>query len=103
MNHRDKTEEEIFRIVGHVYDGSIALLSACILIITLFEVADKRQAYFIDEVLCVSSLFFTISMMLSYFYLRGVCGIRYRIIANVIFVIGLVSILVAGIFLIMEY
>jgi hypothetical protein len=96
-----KEESNPVENIGHIFRGSIGLLGVSLTIISLFQIADKRAVYLVDDLLCISSALFILSTTLSYLSLKK-NAIKYAVFADVVFRIGLLSMFIVGIFLVLH-
>ncbi len=97
IEKKGKPEGENSELAGNLFNGSIALLAVCLTVITIFQVSNNRLLSIVDDVLCVSSGLFTISVFMSYLSIRKQNLLRLQRLADRIFIMGLLTILVAGI------
>lgn len=80
----------------HIFTGSTTMIGVCITIISLFKIMRTGKDTFGDEILGVSTLFFIFSCFLSYLCLRNPNLKRTETVADILFFIGLMSMLFVG-------
>lgn len=98
-NAKEKTKVGSADVNSNLFNGSIALLAVCLTVITIFQVSHSRLLSMVDDVLCVSSGLFTVSMFMSYMSIRKQNLLQLQKIADRVFILGLITILGAGILL----
>ena len=83
-------------IAHHIFSGSTTMIGVCITVISLFRIMKINKETLVDEVLGVDTLLFIFSCFLSYLYLRNSELKNIETIADVLFFIGLLLLLVVG-------
>lgn len=102
MEQTPKKNKLTSEVIGNTFGGSLALLSVCVTIISLFQVMGKRSLYYADDFFSLTSIIFAISAIISYLCLRNDDLKILKQIADMIFLIGLLAILIASLILLME-
>jgi hypothetical protein len=103
MIHQNGHEnDKAFEKMSNVMNASIALLSLCITVISLFQIADKRAAYLADELFAISSALYLTALIASYLHTKGNAVNWLTTGANIVFTTALLCMLVAGIYLVFE-
>lgn len=83
-------------IAQHIFIGAATMLGVCITVISLFRIMQIGKETLADDVLSVDVLFFIFSCFLSYLCLRNP-NLKYvESIADILFFIGLLLMLVVG-------
>lgn len=83
-------------IADHIFNGSITMSGVCATIIALFRVMKIGMQTYADEVLAFNTLVFLLSAMFSYISLRKENNTTSETIADVLFFIGMISMLFVG-------
>lgn len=83
-------------VAQHIFTGSTTMIGVCITIISLFKIMRTGKDTFGDEILGVSTLFFIFSCFLSYLCLRNAELKKIETIADILFFIGLILMLMVG-------
>ena len=83
-------------IAQHIFIGAATMIGVCITVISLFRITKAGKTTSADELLGVNTLIFIISCFLSYLCLRNP-DIKYvESVADILFFIGLLLMLVVG-------
>lgn len=96
MQGKDKKKN----IADHVFNGSITMSGICVTIIALFRVMKIGIITYADEILSLNTFIFLASAMLSYLSLRNENNNIYETIADTLFFIGMLSMLIVGIIIV---
>lgn len=83
-------------IADHVFNGSITMSGVCVTIIALFRVMKIGIVTYADEILALNTFIFLASAMLSYISLRKEENTLSETIADILFFIGMTSMLLVG-------
>lgn len=81
----------------HILNTSASLLGFCLFVITSLHIANQTEAFFIDEITSIVAVFLTFSCISSFVSIRTSNQRKekhYETIADYLFVIALVGILV---------
>jgi hypothetical protein len=84
-------------IAEHIFNGSITMSGVTVTIIALFRVMKIGISTYADEILSAATCIFFASAMLSYIALRKEADNIYETIADILFFLGMVVMLVVGI------
>ena len=84
------------KIAHHVFSGSTTMIGVCITIIALFKTMEAGKATYADEVLSIANFLFIFSALLSYLSLRKNDDERLENIADILFFLGMILVLVVG-------
>jgi len=102
IHQRRSDDDKAFEKMSNIMNASIALLSLCITVISLFQIADKRATYLSDELFSISSALFVAALLASYLHTKGHSNEALAKAANAVFTSALFSMIVAGLYLIFE-
>lgn len=87
-------------IAQHIFIGAATMIGVCITVISLFRITHAGGKTLADEILGLNTLLFIISCFLSYLCLRNQ-DIKYvESVADVLFFIGLLLMLVVGLMIV---
>ena len=94
-----KNEKESKEIAHYVFSGSTTMIGVCITVIALFKALNAGLQTYADEILGVNVLVFILSTFFSYLSIRNNAK-KWEKIADYLFFIGLIILLVVGIMII---
>ena len=93
-------ESDKRRVAHHIFSGSTTMIGVCITIIALFKTMKAGKGTYADELLSIDTFFFIASSMLSYLSLRNNDHRRLEWIADIIFFLGMIVMLLVGIIIV---
>jgi hypothetical protein len=93
MPDRDRNSRDI---AHHIFTGATAMIGVCLTIIALFRVMNFHYKTYADEMLGVNTFIFIVSAFISYLSLRRNSGYRLEWIADILFFIGMLIMVFAG-------
>lgn len=88
-------------LINNIFNGSIVLISICLIIITLFQVTDKSTEVVVDEVFSINSVIYFVAVILSYIYMKKPSA-RVIMFANWFFIAGIICSIISSIFLFIQ-
>ncbi len=88
--------------LSDVFNGSIALLGICLLVISVFQISDKRALYFVDNLFCITSGLFLLPMVFAYLYISKKKSDLLRKVADITLGIAIFALIISGIYLVLE-
>lgn len=97
-----KEEKKEPEYLSDVFNGSIALEGICILVISVFQVSDKRALYLVDDCFCITSGLFLLPMVFAFLYISRTKSIIFRKIADLTLGIAIFAMIVSGFVLMYE-
>jgi hypothetical protein len=84
------------QIDHHIFNGSVALIAVCLTVISLFKVTKTGVETYADEMMGVATMIFILAAFLSYSSLRNENNSWFEKIADILFFLGLLLMLVSG-------
>ncbi|CAN5277330.1 hypothetical protein BH11BAC6_BH11BAC6_09460 [soil metagenome] len=87
-------------IASHIFTGSITLSGVCVTIIALFRVMKLGLLTYADEILSVNTFIFLAAAMFSYMSLRKENSGATETIADILFFIGMISMILVGVIIV---
>ena len=87
-------------IADHVFNGSITMSGVCVTIIAFFRVMKIGIVTYADEILSLNTFIFLASAMFSYISLRNENSNLSETIADILFFIGMLSMLIVGVIIV---
>jgi hypothetical protein len=87
-------------IAHHIFTGSIAMVGVCLTVITLFKISEFGIKTYADEFLGVDAFLFIISSFISYLSLRNYNHKKLEWIADIMFFIGMLGMVIVGLFIV---
>jgi len=87
-------------IAQHIFSGSTTMIGVSITVIALFRIMHTNLETFADEILGFDNLIFIASAMFAYSSLRRENNKILERFADVLFLIGMIIMLIAGILII---
>jgi len=87
---------------SHILNTSATLLGLCFVVLTSFNINDRREKSFIDELTAIAILMFMVSCLLSFLSIRSknTKSVRYEKIADLIFLSGLLFLFLISVLII---
>ena len=84
----------------HVFTGSITMSGVCVTIIALFRVMKIGLVTYADEILSLNTFIFLAATMFSYLSLRKDNRQRAEDIADILFFIGMIIMIIVGVIIV---
>ncbi len=97
---QDGSKSTSREIAHHIFSGATAMIGVCIMVITLFTVMNFSLKSYADEILGINSLIFIISAFFSYLSIRKKNDRRMEWIADILFFIGMLIMVLVGLIII---
>mgnify|MGYP006910061883 CR=1 FL=1 len=83
-------------IAQHIFSGSTTMIGVCITVISLFRIMKIGKETLVDEILGIDTLIFIFACFLSYLCLRNSELKHIENIADFLFFVGLLLLLIVG-------
>lgn len=87
-------------IASYIFSGSTTMIGVCVTVIALFKAFKTDLGGYADELLALNTLVFILSTVLSYISLKKDKHTRTGWLADVLFFIGMLLMVVAGIIIV---
>jgi len=102
---KDKTKKTIVseELMSDIFNGSIALIGVCLIVLTLFQVTDKSALYWVDEFFYLTAGCYLLTSISAYLSLRKPGQYRLRPLTDWLFLFSLCSTLLSICVLIYEF
>lgn len=97
MNRQNEKTKDI---AHHIFAGSIAMIGVCLTSITIFKISEFGVKTFADELLAIDAFLFIISTFISYLSLRNNYHKKLEWIADSLFFIGMLGIVIIGLLIV---
>lgn len=81
---------------NHILPVSATMIGVCVTVITLFKVTQLHRRTYVDELMGFDTLFFSVSCLLSYISIRIKQQNKLERIADLLFMVGLLIMVVIG-------
>ena len=88
---------------NHILPTSANLLGICFLIFSIASFQDKASATLLDEFAAAAMIIFLVSCFFSYFSLRSKSGELYEKIADISFLLGLLTMAIPSLMVAITY
>lgn len=99
MKEKEKIAAEY---LSDVFNGAIALEGICLLVISVFQISDKRAMYVVDDCFCLTSGLFLLPMIFAYLYISRTKSTIFRTLADITLGVAIFALVVSGMVLMYE-
>ncbi|OHX63977.1 hypothetical protein [Flammeovirga pacifica] len=98
MNNNTQSPE----LITNIFNGSLVLISICLVIVTMFQISNNAEERIVDEFLEVTSILYFISTISAYMYMKeGQIIVFYKLTKNA-FMFAVIATVISMIILFFE-